>query len=211
LLGPELGRRLNDVPDGFGWLQYSLAKRAQRPILQWRSPELKDLLTVEDSRQRRLLEGADAMSFEDFKQAIVRSVASVPSKPIRPSFFFINIDAVDTDEADEIGQQLGGEVDWERPPYEDKPEPGILQNKIDTNLVDCDGLFIVQGKVKPDWVRDQLQQYRKARWRRATAPRVLAVVQTGETPHELKGVGVAGLKIIGIDDIPDVVKSALAS
>src|SRR5262245_4094045 len=48
LLGPLLGRCRDDVPDGYGWLQYELAKREQRPILQWRNPDLKDLATVED-------------------------------------------------------------------------------------------------------------------------------------------------------------------
>ena len=38
LLGPELGRCLNDVPDGFGWLQYQIAKQQQRPILAVAQP-----------------------------------------------------------------------------------------------------------------------------------------------------------------------------
>ena len=50
-VGPELGRCLNDVPDGFGWLQYELAKDQQRPILQWRSPDLRDLQGIETTRK----------------------------------------------------------------------------------------------------------------------------------------------------------------
>src|SRR5262249_39630488 len=143
LLGPELGRCLTDVPDGFGWLQYELAKRQHRPILQWRSPDLKDLADVEDERQKRLLETADAMPFEDFKQKIVRALRKGDNKPpARPSFIFINCDAVDTEKADDIGRHLGGAVDWERPPYEEMPRARQLQDKIETNLIDCDGLFI---------------------------------------------------------------------
>jgi hypothetical protein len=212
LLGPELGRCLNDMPDGFGWLQYNLAKRLQRPILQWRSPDLRDLKLVEDPRQRRLLEAAEAMPFEDFKHKIVRTVMVEPAKAerARPSFVFINCDAVDTDQADDIGNHLGSNVDWERPPYEENPKAAALQDNIENNVIDCDGLFIVHGKTRTGWVRDQIQLYRKLRARRAQEPRILAVVQTGHDPQELKGFGLAGLKIIGVDDIAGVIKPVLA-
>jgi hypothetical protein len=209
LLGPELGRCLNDVPDGFGWLQYNLAKRAQRPILQWCSLDLSDLRVVEDPKQRRLMQTADAMQFEDFKQKIVRSVTSDAPKPTRPSFFFINCDSVDTDKADDIGNHLGRDVDWERPPYEENPKARALQENIESSLVDCDGLLIVHGKSPLGWVRSQLQLYRKLRQRRAKEPRVLAVVQSGHA-QELKGFGLAGLKIIGVNDLPHFIKPALA-
>lgn len=211
LLGPELGRCLDDVPDGFGWLQYDLAKCAKLPILRWRSPDLKNLQDVEDPRQRQLLEMADAMPFEDLKQRIVRTVKKADPKPPRPSFIFINCDAVDTDKADAIGNNLGSDVDWERPPYDEKPKARRLQESIENNLIDCDGLFIVYGKTRPDWVRDQVQLYRKLRPRRTKEPHVLAVVQAGIERRELKGFGLAGLRIIGVDDVAGVIKPALVS
>jgi hypothetical protein len=55
-------------------------------------------------------------------------------------------------------------------------------------------------------VRQQLQLYRKLRHRRTKDLSVLAVVHTGPEPKELKGVGLAGLKIIGLDDVTSVVK-----
>jgi hypothetical protein len=214
LLGPELGRYLDDVPDGFGWLQYEIAKRTQLPILQWRSPTLKDLQEVEDERQKKLLEKADAMPFEEFKQKIVgalrKAEAEAEPKPARPTFIFINCDAVDTEKADAIGSNLGGDVDWERPPYEEKPKAKRLQECIESNLIDCDGLFIVYGNTRPGWVRDQVQLYRKLRPRRAKEPRILAVVQASLEQQELKGFGLAGLRIIGVDDVPVVIRPALA-
>ncbi len=211
LLGPELGRCLSDVPDGFGWLQYDLAKRQQRPILQWRSPDL-NLEGVDEPRQKRLLETADAMPFEEFKQKIARALRKDEQKPAaaRPSFIFINCDAIDTDRADDIGQHLGADIDWERPPYEERPKAKKLQESIESNLIDCDGLFIVHGMTRPGWVRDQIQLYRKLRPRRAKEPHVLAVVQAGPEPAELKGFGLAGLKIIRIDDVPGVIRPAFA-
>ena len=212
LLGPELGRCLKDVPDGFGWLQYQMAKQEHRPILQWRSPDLYDLQNVEDERQKNLLSLADAMPLEDFKKRIIESVAkSQPQgdgEPKRPSFFFINCDAVDVDGADAVGDHLGGHMDWERPLYEDRPKAQQLENEIQSGLIDCDGLFIVFGRTGPNWVRQQLQLYRKLRPRRAKEPSVLAVVQTGPDRKELGGVGLAGLKFIGLDDVSSVVKSS---
>ena len=209
LLGPELGRSLGDVPDGFGWLQYELAKQQRRPILQWRSPDLKELDDVEDERQKRLLETAEAMPFEEFKRKIVQILSKDESKPPpRPSFIFINCDAVDTDRADDIGQHLGGDVDWERPLYEENPKAKQLQESIESNLIDCDGLFIVFGMARPGWVRDQIQLYRKLRPRRSKDPQVLAVVQAGPEPRELKDFGLAGLKIIKLADVPSVIRPA---
>jgi TIR domain len=206
LLGPELGRCLRDVPDGFGWLQYQLAKDQQRPILQWRSPDLRDLQGIEDDRQKRLLSTADAMPFEDFKKKIVEAVTKSDTKTERPPFFFIDCDAVDTDNADAIGQNLGSQLDWERPPYEEKPKAQELENEIQTGLIDCDGLFIVYGRTRDSWVRQQIQLYRKLRPRRVKEPSVLAVVQTGPEPKELKGIGLAGLRFIGLDEVVGVVK-----
>jgi hypothetical protein len=128
-----------------------------------------------------------------------------------PLFIFINCDAVDIERADDIGQHLGGTVDWVRPLYEEKPKAKELQKRIESNLIDCDGLFIVFGLTRPGWVHDQVQLYRKLRPRRTKEPQVLAVVQAGPKPRELKGFGLAGLKIIGLSDIPDIIRPAAAS
>src|SRR5262249_41739187 len=131
--------------------------------------------------------------------------------PPRPSFIFINCDAVDTDKADDIGQHLGGICDWERPLYEDNPKAKELQESIESNLIDCDGLFIVFGMARPGWVRDQIRLYRRLRRPRAKAPQVLAGVQAGPEPRELKGFGLAGLRIIAVNDIAGVIGPAAAS
>src|SRR5262249_38305077 len=180
-------------------------------ILQWRSPDLKDLADVEDERQKRLLETADAMPFEDFKQKIVRALRKGDNKPpARPSFIFINCDAVDTEKADDIGRHLGGAVDWERPPSKERRGPERLQEKTETNLIDCAGLSMVSGMRRRGGARDKIHLYRKLRPRRAKDPQVLAVVQAGPQPRELKGFGLAGLKIIGVDDIAGVIRPGSA-
>src|SRR5262249_44499564 len=153
------------VADGFGWLQYTVAKDAQMPILQWRSLELADLRSVRDPKQQRLLQSAEAMPFEDFKRKIVQDLTTRRSKLERQSFIFINCASVDVKEADAIGSNLLARVDWERPAYEDKPKARTLQENIESNLIDCDGLLILHDKSPPGWVRAQLQLYRKLRQR----------------------------------------------
>jgi hypothetical protein len=207
LLGPELGRRVEGIEDGFGWLQHNIAKQLERPILQWRGLELTDLRSIEEPKQRQLLQSAEAMPIEEFKLKIVRSLATQTTKPSsRPSFFFINCDSVDVSEADTIGGRLGDHVDWERPLYEEKPKAKVLQEAVESRLVDCDGLLILHGKSPLGWVRAQLQLYRKLRQRRASDPRVLAVVQLNKAP-QLNGVGLAGLQVVGVNDLPAIIKA----
>jgi hypothetical protein len=202
LLGPEADR--------FALQQLEAAKQRGCKILQWRSPDLNLQQIVDSPQQRALLEAVEAMPIDDFKQKIVRSLMPAKSEnggngasPERPSFIFIDCDAVDTDKADNIGRRIGGGFDWERPYYERKPKSGELRQGIEKNIVECDGLFIVQGE-NPHWVWDQVQLFRKLRQRRTKEARVLAVVQAGSQPVELKGINVAGLRTIGIDDVPKV-------
>src|SRR5262249_25101992 len=134
------------------------------------------------------------------------AVTKRDAKVKRPSFVFIDCDSVDTDNADAVGDILGGQLDWERPPYEEKPKAQQLENEIQSGFINCDGLFIVYGRTCSSWVRQPLQLYRKLRPRRAKELSALAVVLTGPEPKELKGVGLAGLKILGLDDVSGVLK-----
>lgn len=208
LLGPELGRRMTGIENGFGWLQYEAARELQRPILQWRSSDMRDLRRVEEASQRELLKLADAMPIEEFKLKVLQSLEKPAVRPSRPAFFFINCDSVDVPEADTIGSRLAGKVDWERPVYEERPKAKVLQEAVESRLVDCDGLLIVHGKSPLGWVRAQLQLYRKLRRRRSRDPRVLAVVQMPKSPP-LSGVGLAGLQVVSINDLQAVLGSEL--
>jgi TIR domain len=203
-------------PDRLSWQQLEAAKLHGCKILQWRSPDLNLQRDVESPEQRQLLETIEAMPIDDFKQTIVRAVLRPQStnganggSSARPSFIFINCDAVDTDRADNIGKLLGSGFDWERPYYERKPKTRELRQTIERNLLECDGLFIVHGE-NANWVWDQLQLFRKLRQRRTKEARVLAVVHAGANPVELRGINLAGLRTIGIHEVMDAVKPGLA-
>ncbi len=205
LLGPEPGRTFEDLPNGFGWLQYTVAMRAAKPILRWRNPALTDFAAVDDPRHRELLTGADAMPIEDFKDKVRTCVFAPPVETSKKApYYFINCDSVDMEEADAIGQRLGG-VDWERPAFEDKPRAKALQQATEASLTSCDGLLFVHGRSPPSWLRAQLQLYRKVRPRRSREPSVLAVVQAGPAAT-LKGVGVAGLRFVESKNLQTILR-----
>jgi TIR domain len=223
LLGPVAGRRPQDVPDGFGWLQLELARRAKLPILQWRSPDL-DVSKVELPLQRRLLEldTVQAMQFEDFKRTIVdnfkhlinRASAPKPEPPSsEPSMIFINADTIDRASADAIKDCLGDRFGWSMPLslYDGDAKPDELQENMESNLINSEGLFIVYGAVRPAWVTSQLQLYRKLAHRRKKGPRLLAVVEAPPGPKAPLPIGLPGLMTIGIDRVQEVINNVLAS
>jgi hypothetical protein len=223
LLGPVAGKRPPDVPDGFGSLQLECAKKANLPILQWRSPDL-DVAKVELPLQRKLLEAdtVRAVPFEDFKLTIVKNFKEIIDRAnapavVRPaadssSVVFINADKVDKTSADAIKNSLGGRFGWALPLslVDASAKPEELQEDMETNLINSDGLVIVYGAVRPAWVTGQLQLYRKLASRRAKSPRLLAVVNAPPEPKAPISIALPGMMMVGIDRIAEVVNSVLA-
>jgi hypothetical protein len=224
LLGAVAGKRPPDVPDGFGWLQYELAKQAKLPILQWRSPEL-DLANVGLPLQKRLLEleTVRAVPFEDFKRTIVTNFKSIieranapqppPKSAAEPSMIFINADPVDMESAEAIKNSLGDRFGWAMPLslYDREAKPDELQQDMESNLINSEGLFIVYGAARPGWVTSQLQLYRKLAHKRKQGLRLLAVVEVPPKPKAPISIGLPGLMTIALERVPEVVNSVLAS
>jgi hypothetical protein len=223
LLGPAAGKRPPDVPDGFGWLQLEGARRASIPILQWRSLDL-DLAGVKLPLQKRLLEldTVRAMPFEDFKSSIVASFKSLTEAKARPdremsagdtsNVVFINADKVDKATADAIKDSLGDKVGWAMPLSLMVPDakPDELQEDMESNLINSEGLIIVYGAVRPAWVTGQLQLYRKLASRRMKSPRLLAVVQAPPEPKSPISISLPGMRTIGVERVAEVVNNVLA-
>jgi hypothetical protein len=218
LLGAVVGKRPPDVPNGFGWLQHELAKRAKVPILQWRSPDI-DLSKIDLQLHRRLLEleTVKAMPIEDFKFDIVQSLRSLAERPApgqqfmtNPSVVFINADPVDRESADLIKNSLRDRVGWAMPLslFDRTAQPEELQQDMETNLINSDGLMIVYGAARPAWVTNQLQLYRKLAPRRTKSPRLLAIIEAPPQPKAPISIGLPGLLTMNIGLVDDAISSA---
>jgi TIR domain-containing protein len=218
LLGPIAGKRPPDVPEGFGRLQYDLARRAlaARPefqILQWRNPSIV-LADVESPQQRQLLtlDSVRAMPFEDFKQSIVRLVRPPARKPpARPdsSFVFINAAPADMAMARAIGERLG-EFEWALPLHDPDAKAEAVTEHLETSVKECDCLVILYGNTRSEWVTSQLRHYRKLARMRDKELRLFAVAQAPPEPKPPLPMGLPGLKTARIDEIVDIIKSAIA-
>ncbi len=214
LLGPMAGKRPPDVPRGFGWLQLELARRTNLPILQWRSPDL-DVMKVEAPVQKELLEQQTvrAVPFEDFKRTIVEGVQAPSLPPTLPSsMLFINADSVDKANADVIKDSLGGRFGWSMPLslYDADATPEELQQDMEHNLINSEGMVVLYGAVRAAWVTGQLQLYRKLAPRRQKSLRLLAVVELPPAPKPRLPIGLPDLKMVGIDRIADEINRAMS-
>jgi hypothetical protein len=222
LLGLTADKRPPDVPDGFAWLQLECAKRTNLRILQWRSPDL-DIEKIDLPSQRQLLEldTVAAMPFEDFKRMIVSTFkqhinrandAKLEQSALHTApVVFINADTVDRVSADRIRDSLGDRFGWAMPLSLVVPDarPDELQEDMETNLINSEGLIIVYGAARPAWVTGQLQLYRKLAYRRKKSPRLLAVVNVPPEPKAPISIGLPGMMTIGIDHVAEALSSAL--
>ena len=212
LLGPNAGKAPPDVPEGFGRLQYDLAKSRNIPIVQWRSPELNIGQGVSNSQRALLaLDTVQATPFEDFKRAIVEQLTKAePPNSSRAPFLFVNAAPADIDRANALLDGLNDSFDCEMPDYEPSDKAEAIQNKIEPKLIDCDALIVLYGEAGKTWVTSQLQQYRKLSPRRKKDPRLLAVVNALSEAPAVIPIRLRGMTTFQIDEAVARIKQAFA-
>jgi len=161
-------------------LQADLARRVGRPILQWRSRALT-LDGVADPGHRALLEGAMACEMGEFTRIVAERAMAPPEPragPRRPQVLtvFVNADAVDERLAAEIREALATmDVDVYGVPAEGPPDE--IRAAMESNLRDCDGLVLVYGRTRLDWVQQQLRLARKVSSSREQPYATLAIFE----------------------------------
>jgi TIR domain len=191
LLSASRGRELEFAPgQRLPSLHLELARRAQLPIMQWRSRDL-DLDSVKDPRHRALLDGAQACGIEQFKRDLLAQARKKPT-PRRPLstqvMVFVNANASDRGLARELGNTLsamGVDCYW---PIEDG-SPEVIRADLEDNLNSCDGLVLVYGQTRLDWVHQQLRQARKTLSIRERPIKTLAIFEG--PPSEKPNLAVA--------------------
>jgi hypothetical protein len=194
LLGNLPGRKPPELKGGYIGFQHIRARETSLPILQWRNPALNVQAIerdVEDAEHRALLLGASVMAvdIEDFCREIVQQVArSTEEKgknPPRDAFVFVNVN-LDYDSAQTADtlcrylEQRG--IGYALPINTGEAEE--IRKDLEANLLECDGMIVVYGRVSSAWVRGQLREFRKLAYRRQKAARALAVLQWPPVPKD---------------------------
>jgi TIR domain-containing protein len=143
-------------------LQHELALRAHKPVLTWRERN-EPLDAVKDPEHRALLEGAQASGIDEFKRTAAERALRPPppaQPPPRAAAIFVNADAPDRALAADISNalaELGVDCYW----TPERGSPADIRLALEDNLRNCDGLVLVYGKTRLDWVQQQLRQARK--------------------------------------------------
>jgi len=178
VLGPLPGKKLTgaDNPKTVARLQFDCAKAAGLPVVQWRIAGF-DTEDIQDADHRALLTGTDVWDtqFEDFKQQIVRLATPKPdqSTPQRKAsastglpFVFVNNGVEDLGLAEELVAILGdlGCFTAYQVGNGNPKESRKMQRR---NLLDCDAVIYLYGRIAVSWVQEQLRLLYKAVTRRA--------------------------------------------
>ncbi len=194
LLGSLPGRKPPELSEGYVGFQHVRARERGLPILQWRNPAL-DVQSVQrdvDDREHcALLLGATVMAvdIEDFCREIVhtldRDKEDRQKHPARDAFVFVNVnleyDGAETAAALCHYLEKRG-IGYVLPINTGQAEE--IRKDLEANLLECDGMIIVYGRVSSAWVRGQLREFRKLAYRREKAAPALAVFQWPPTPKD---------------------------
>jgi hypothetical protein len=166
LLSELPGKKLDKSERRRVAVQHECAVTLKKPILQWRRGGI-NMDKVSSPIHRALLNGPEVMEvdLEEFKAAIVqrdRILSAPPSTPPRPDncFIFVNMTEEDHELAVSVEKELKQYGVWTALPVQ-TGEVAKDAKDFEDNVKDCDGLVLVHGKMKLQWVRAQLRQLRR--------------------------------------------------
>jgi hypothetical protein len=190
-------------PDDWSEIQLDLARKLDKPRLQWRHPDLDT--EAADERQKKLLEGAEvrAESIEDFKQEVKKQALAKPVNPPHPlnAFVFVDTDLLDQPLADEVCKslnRLGANYVLPRSlsPKGKDLDPAVVHYDLKYNLENCDALIVLYGKSDVEWVRQQITQCHKALASRKRPLNALAVFEGPPEEKEPLNIFLQGMRVV---------------
>jgi hypothetical protein len=202
VLGPEPGEA---EPFAAGQrlpaLQHALARRANKPVLQWRERG-QPIDRVADGDHRALLEAAQACGIAEFKHRVATHAKRPPAEPPPPPSavsVFIDADARDHHLASQVSTAL---MNLRADCYE-IPANGSasdLSTLWESNLKGCDGFMLVYGETEVLWVHSRLRYARKVSSERATPLSAMAVFDGPPRGKPSVSVKISGLEILDCRD-----------
>jgi hypothetical protein len=187
LLSDVPGKRPTGSGKTYARLQYDLAKAAGKSVLQWRAQSL-DLQKIRDTDHRLLLdlETVHAMNIEEFKALIKQRSRIQPSVPCkRPVNMMVFVDAAKDHNEWKLGESICNVLNkhgfWATLP-EWEGSARHLRESLKRKVKECDAAIFVYGQVTPNWIDQQLSEWRKLTAYRERAPHLLAVFQAPPVP-----------------------------
>jgi len=199
LVSGVLGKRPPGQSTTYARLQYDCAVQSDKPIFQWRSREL-DLSTISDTDHRDFLEKETfmAVGIEEFKRAVVKRAFYKPPVSQKKSvhaFVFVNMETSDRAIGEKVCECLDlYDAEYVLPLLEGKPAD--IREDLERNLLECDGVIIVYGKITATWVREQLRYCHKILAKRDRPLRALAVYEGPPEPKVPVGLKLQHMHII---------------
>lgn len=184
LLGELPGRRLPGQGETLAALQARLAREAGCRVLQWRSRAV-DLERIVSDEHLALLRSSTVIcdSLAQFQAAVVRAAHEqneLNSQPVGGEqwpvqrMVFVNRHASDAALGEQLRRHLEAYGCTAAIPL-GEGSPDELRQDLEANLLDCDGLLIVQGHAHESWARQQWNEWRRVVYRREKPLRALAV------------------------------------
>ncbi|MGB7510620.1 MAG: toll/interleukin-1 receptor domain-containing protein [Pelodictyon phaeoclathratiforme] len=209
LLSGNIAEKSVDFPSGYLQLQYDIARKFGKPIIQWRSPYL-DISSIQDHDHRTFVSGdtVRAESIEDFKRNLKDFVMRPPSikesklkeedfvlkSPLMKedqsktmvsnldAVVFVNMDSSDRSLAEKVCRELHRHGIGYSLPLSDG-DPADIRKDLEYNLVESTGIIIIYGRSTAVWVRRQLMEFRKILQKRERPIQAFAIF---EGPPEVK-------------------------
>jgi hypothetical protein len=215
LLGPFSDRRPADLPEGYACHQYDAAVAAKLKPMLWCRPDLDLKKMIEQHRDARLFQTPELMmtGINDFKADAVRVISEQFRKKeelkkrkedgdrqVTPGNNFIFVDSIQSDLP--IAQNLASKITQRKrsaylPVFDGPPE--VIQEDLQSSIVDCSALVLVFGNAQPTWVRAQLRLKDKLLPRREDGRPLKVLAVYTHAPAEKDQLGIYSPDIIWID------------
>jgi hypothetical protein len=212
LLSQVPGRHPKDSNTSFTALQSSAASAfssQQRGalFLQWRNRDI-NLDQVTDEEHRRLLTGAIACGFEEFRQRVLATVQNLnqPSflKPSRdsedePLAICICVHKADYDlglQVRDILVELGADALTTQTEPAPNQSPTEFNTELDEVISNSEGMIIVYGQTPPVWVQARYMRARKAL---AQKHKALWSALLNGPPFDKPDAGLAGKNLMTLE------------
>ena len=180
LLSGLVGKQPPELPLGYVHLQLKLAECAQKPVFQWRSPNL-DITLIQDENFRSIVNGDKVRTenIDEFKRALKDFVLKKQKKEAEKlhgsHFVFVNMEATDQFLAKQVFDAIVRHGIGCALSLNSGGDPSEIRLDLENNILQSDGVIVIYGECNVTWARRQLDLCRKIGSKRELPRKAFAV------------------------------------